>query len=64
MQLKKDNEWFTLTTNEIKYTRNIHSKLYSIVQTIEDTETYQEILVRLDNLTSLDDEMLIIFSKL
>jgi len=64
MQLKTDNEWYTLEPNEIKYTRLIHSKLYSIIQTIDIEVTYNELLTRLTRLSDLNDETIVLFSKI
>jgi len=64
MQLKRDNEWFTFTTNEIKYTRNINSKLYSIVQVLDAGLTYQAMLLRISAMSGLDNETMILFSTL
>jgi hypothetical protein len=64
MELKLNNNIFTMSAKQVLYSRLINAKLRTIYIEVDETSTYQEVMKKMRTMIKLDDDMVITLSNI
>lgn len=64
MELKLNNNIFTMSAKQVLYSRLINAKLRTIYIEVDETSTYQEVMKKMRTMIKLDDAMVITLSNI